>query len=228
MGSPRVPPNAAGEILLPRGGCTELGKLAVCILGSLGPRDPGGKEAGGGTSRDCGSPRALSKKSPKLLLGDKAGRTGGAGSFGEAWMPLALSQTQHWLWAAELPKPHLSVAPQTSLVRLLLLLTPFLLSSTPRPNRPHGWSRPPPQVHRCPHTGVDPQASSWLMGPVETQSGSEQGHPQPSLAQTTRPGAPGRFPSGPGSPCEVPREAGQEGLRQAFWEPQRAERHLRS
>lgn len=108
MGSPRVPPNAAGEILLPRGCCTELGKSAVCILGSLGPRDPGGEEAGGtpsdlGTSRACGCPMALSKESLKLLLGDKAGRTGGAGNFGEARMPLALSQTQNWLWAPELP-----------------------------------------------------------------------------------------------------------------------------
>lgn len=143
-------------------GCpqTQLGKFSCPVevvqnwiswlFASLVPWDPeilaGKKQVGHpqslGTSRACGTPRALSKKSPKLLLEDKAGRTGGAGSFGKAWMPLALSQTQHWLWAAELPKPHLNVAPQTSLVRLLLPITPFLLSSTPRPNRPHGWSRP--------------------------------------------------------------------------------------
>ena len=209
-GSPRAGPlklERKGSFLLGDG--RSLGRLAACVLGSLGPRVPGGEEAGWAglgvswPSWACGSFQEIPQN---LFRGEKAR---------EEW---AFGRSR-WLggrrgWFSSEPDPEMTLPDATLRLQAPVCPSPWhpytTPSSPPPPCCPFpawaalGPSLPPVRVHRGPHVSVCPSASGRPVGRVETGSGSEQKHPHPTPL--------GLGPCSPERQDQTPGKPGQEGL----------------
>lgn len=202
-----------------------MGRLVACVLGSLGPRAPGGRRRAGPGLEAPGAPGlylsliALSKKSLKIFCREKrpqqwprplpGGRPWELVALETVVAPPALDRTQKCLSSPSQP----SAVPQALLCHCSLAAPPTPPPPAPLREGPQdgaaqarvrvggkreaGEAEPPQHSHLCcAHTHLRPGRPARL---AETTRGSDPSRPCPSQSGTRWPGGPGQdSPPGPG------------------------------